>query len=138
MKIEYKKAEISDVNILGSMNKRLIEDEGHSNPMNINELTDRMKEFLQNEYNAYLIIEKNDVSGYCLFRDDKEYIYIRQLFIERNKRRNGLGKSCIQWLKSNIWVGRKLRMDVLIKNNNGIEFWRKVGFEDYCITMEMN
>ena len=137
MNVEFKKAEIKDVKILGVMNKRLIEDEGHSNPLNIDELTERMRKFIVNEYEAYLIIKENEISGYCLFRDDKEYIYIRQLYVEENKRKMGLGKSCIQWFKSNLWINRKIRMDVLSKNTNGIEFWRKIGFKDYCITMEM-
>ena len=137
MNVEFKKAELKDVKILGAMNKRLIDDEGHSNPMNIYELTERMRNFIVNEYEAYLIVKENEISGYCLFRDDKEYIYIRQLYVERNNRKMGLGKSCIQWLKSNLWINRKIRMDVLSKNTNGIEFWRKIGFKDYCITMEM-
>ena len=30
----------------------------------------------------------------------------------------------------------RIRLDVLIGNAGGIQFWRSVGFEDYCITME--
>lgn len=119
------------------MNKRLIEDEGHSNPMNIDELTERMRSFITNGYVAYFILKNNEIAGYCLFRDDKDYIYIRQLYVERDSRKTGLGRSCVQWLKSNIWIDRKIRMDVLCNNKNGIEFWRKIGFKDYCITMEM-
>ena len=137
MNVEFKKAGIEDVKILGIMNKRLIEDEGHSNPMNTDELTERMRNFISNEYTAYLIVIENGIAGYCLFRDDKEYIYIRQLYVEENKRKMGLGKACIQWLKSNLWINRKIRMDVLNKNKNGIEFWRKIGFQNYAITMEM-
>ena len=137
MNIEFQKAELTDSKILGVMNKRLIEDEGHSNPMNTDELTERMRNFISKEYTAYLIVKEDEIAGYCLFRDDREYIYIRQLFVERDKRNIGLGKSCIQWLKSNLWIDRKIRMDVLSKNKNGIEFWKKIGFQDYAITMEM-
>jgi ribosomal protein S18 acetylase RimI-like enzyme len=86
---------------------------------------------------SLLIVKENEILGYCLFRDDKEYIYIRQLYVEKNKRKMGLGKACIQWLKSNLWIDRTIRMDVLSNNKDGIEFWRKMGFKDYCITMEM-
>ena len=27
------------------------------------------------------------------------------------------------------------RIDVLINNAGGLEFWRKVGFQDYCLTL---
>jgi ribosomal protein S18 acetylase RimI-like enzyme len=137
MKIEFRKAEKKDLNILGQMNKRLIEDEGHSNPMNIAELTERMDKFLNGEYTAYLILTDNAPSGYCLFRDDTDYIYIRQLFVERDKRRRGLGNACIKWLKNNLWQNRKIRTEVLCHNEEGVKFWRDIGFCDYCITMEM-
>jgi ribosomal protein S18 acetylase RimI-like enzyme len=137
MKTEFRKAQKEEVTILGHMNKRLIEDEGHSNPMSIAELIERMNVFLRDEYEAYLIMENENPAGYCLFRDDREYIYIRQLFVERDKRRQGLGGACITWLKSNLWLGRKLRIEVLCHNDRGIRFWRAIGFYDYCITMEM-
>jgi GNAT superfamily N-acetyltransferase len=137
IKLKFRKAIESDFNMLGEMNKRLIEDEGHSNPMNVSELTNRMESFLGDNYTAFMIYDESDIVGYCLFRDDNDFIYIRQLFIERNKRNLGYGKACIQWLKENLWQDRKIRTDVLSHNPKGIEFWRKIGFNDYCITMEM-
>lgn len=39
------------------------------------------------------------------------------------------------------WLARKncktIRTDVLVDNAIGINFWKAVGFKDYCITMEM-
>ncbi|HMF34674.1 MAG TPA: GNAT family N-acetyltransferase [Candidatus Lokiarchaeia archaeon] len=137
MKIQFRKASENDVQVLGQMNKRLIEDEGHSNPMNVDELTERMKGFLNNEYTAYLIIANGTLSGYCLFRDDWDYVYVRHLFVERTSRHTGLGSTCIRWLKNNLWANRKVRIEVLCHNDSGIAFWRKIGFRDYSITMEM-
>jgi predicted acetyltransferase len=138
MKINFQKADNEDVYLLGQMNKELIEDERHSNPMTIGELTERMRDFLNSVYTAYFIMVDDTISGYCLFRDDKGYIYIRQLFVKRNKRRIGLGRACVKWLKSNYWNGRKVRIEVLCHNESGIKFWRSIGFNDYCIVMELS
>jgi predicted acetyltransferase len=138
MQIEFRKAENEDLHVLGQMNKELIEDEGHSNPMNIDELTDRMRDILNSVYTSYLIMVDGTISGYCLFRDDESCIYIRQLFVERSKRRIGLGRACVKWLKSNFWIDRKIIIEVLSLNDNGIKFWRSIGFRDYCIVMELS
>jgi ribosomal protein S18 acetylase RimI-like enzyme len=137
MKIEFKKAEPIHSDILGKLNKKLIGDEGHSNPMTVDDLIERMFNFLSNKYSAYFILTDSQVAGYCLFRDDIDYIYIRQLFVEKDKRNQGLGKACVRWLKDTHWTDRKIRIEVLSGNLDGIEFWRRIGFHDYCITMEM-
>lgn len=136
MKTDYKKADKRDIDILASMNKKLIEDEGHSNPMTINDLAIRMEGFLNGEYEAYLILHESIPSGYCLFRDDGDYIYVRQLYIERNLRKQELGSSIIKYLRNRCWVNRKIRVEVLCHNKNGLDFWRRIGFKDYCITMQ--
>ena len=74
--MKFTKAGLSDVEILAEMNKRLIEDERHPNPMNVQQLTQRMSEWLQGEYTCYLATEDNNTVAFCLFRDDGEYYYL--------------------------------------------------------------
>jgi ribosomal protein S18 acetylase RimI-like enzyme len=132
------KATVADCQVLAEMNKRLIIDEGHSNPMNIPELKERMIKFIENEYNCYLILSEQTVVGYCLFRDDIDYIYIRQLYVKDEYRKQGYGRQCLEELKKTEWKNRKLRIEVMSHNSNGIAFWKRVGFVDYCIVMENN
>jgi hypothetical protein len=42
----------------------------------------------------------------------------------------------LTWLAAHIWAGQRLRLDVLTGNAAGIAFWRAVGFQDYCLTLE--
>jgi hypothetical protein len=44
-----------DDHILDVMNKQLIEDEQHDNPMDVAALKERMNGFIHNDYDAYLI-----------------------------------------------------------------------------------
>ena len=80
--MEVTKADHSDVEKLAELNKRLIADERHPNPMNVRQLGERMAEWLQEEYTCYLATEDGSTVAYCLFRDDGDYYYVRQLFVE--------------------------------------------------------
>ncbi len=114
----------SDIEILAKLNHSLILDEGHRNTMNESQLQERMKLWLKNEYEAAIIaVDKVDV-GYALWREDTDYLYIRQFYIKPDYRRKGFGRNAILWLKSSKWDSRLiLRLDVLVGNLSGLEFW---------------
>jgi predicted acetyltransferase len=133
----YIKASITNCPELAVMNKQLIIDEEHSNKMSVHELENRMINFISEGYEAYLLLEDSITAGYCLFRPEIDHIYIRQFFIKSEYRRKGAGKRFITWMKHNVWKEKELVIDVLCNNTNGIDFWRSIGFLDYCITMKM-
>ncbi len=136
--INMRKADIQqDLSLLAEMNLALIVDDGHRNSMDIGQLKERMKIWLKSDYQAHLILNDNIVIGYCLWREYREYTYIRQLFINADFRRQGFAKNALLWLKNTVWdKALPLRMEVLTDNHNAINFWRAIGFKDYCITME--
>ncbi len=136
--MELRKASIEkDLENLAEMNHSLIADEGHTNSMNLDQLGERMELWLKTGYEAEIISVESDVIGYCLWREYPEYTYIRQLYIKPEIRRKGYARKTIEWLRNNMWNSDlPQRMEVLVENRAGIEFWRKVGFRDYCISME--
>ncbi|GMW00647.1 MAG: hypothetical protein AMXMBFR84_17840 [Candidatus Hydrogenedentota bacterium] len=123
---------------LARMNQKLIADEGHRNPMTFEELRQRMLAWLSSEYEATVLRCDAKTVGYALFRRETEFIYLRQFWIAPEYRRRGIGRAAIAWLETNVWHGHRIRLDVLVNNAPGIAFWRAVGFEDYCLTMEKN
>jgi GNAT superfamily N-acetyltransferase len=138
--MQYRPATADDVPILAAMNHRLIRDEGHRNDMSIAELEQRMRDWLADGgYEGVLFDDGGVVAGYALFRREAEWVYLRQLFVTPEKRRTGIGASAMKWLLANTWAyAPRVRIDVLVQNSAGIEFWRAVGFADYCITMELD
>ena len=131
------RADLSDVETLGKMNKRLIEDERHpTNQMTVQQLAQRMINWLQNEYTCYLATEDGNTVAYCLFRDDCKYYYMRQLFVEREHRRKGIATNLLDWMYKNIWVDKKVRLDVLSANEEAIAFYKAYGFRIGCLRME--
>ena len=127
----------ADVAVLAAMNHRLIRDEGHRNPMSVAELEERMRGWLGGEYKAAIFEDERGPAGYALFKQDAEGVYLRQFFVEPERRRRGIGRAAMQWLLANAWNGAaRVRLDVLVGNAVGIDFWRLLGFRDYCLTME--
>ena len=137
--LKFRYATQEDVGLLAEMNQQLICDEGHCNKMTLLQLEQRMADFLRTEYMAVIVSSSNEDVGYALYREESEYVYLRQIFVKSEMRRRGVGCKMIKWLKNEPWKNfEKIRIEVLVGNTEGISFWCAVGFKDYCITMEMD
>jgi GNAT superfamily N-acetyltransferase len=135
--MNYRPATLHDIAVLAAMNKQLIEGEGHRNRMSVSQLEDRMKAWLQDEYQSVLFEDQCATLGYALFKSEPEWWYLRQFFVVASRRRQGIGRGAMHWLFENVWNdGKRIRLDVLVGNSAGIPFWRSLGFLDYCLTME--
>lgn len=135
--MKYRFATVADAACLAAMNRQLIADEGHRNSMTIDELHDRMAGWLASEYQAVLFEDGDDAVGYALFKREPDYVYLRQFFVVAHRRRQRIGQEAFAWLLANAWHdAARVRLEVLIGNAVGIRFWKSLGFDDYCITLE--
>jgi len=135
--MNYRSATLSDASMLTGMNVELIRDEGHRNPMSEAELLVRMTGWLAGECQAILFEDHDGPGGYALFRRETEWVYLRQFFVAPARRRQGVGRAAILWLLENVWRDEtRIRLEVLTGNSVAIDFWRSLGFADYCLTME--
>lgn len=101
------------------------------------ELQVRMANWLAGEYQAVLFEDADGPAGYVLFRVETDHVYLRQFFVRPHRRRQGVGRAAMNWLLENVWRNvPRVRLEVLIGNASAIQFWRAVGFADYCLTME--
>ncbi|MGA2788193.1 MAG: GNAT family N-acetyltransferase [Verrucomicrobiota bacterium] len=129
---------MDDCALLAELNHQLIRDEGHRNRMTVPELEQRMKGWLASEYAAMLFENDGEVVAYALYREQPEEIYLRQLFVTRNQRRKGIGREAVKILRSKIWPkNKRLTVEVLVQNEAAVDFWRAVGYKDYCLTLEI-
>ena len=134
--MEIVRAELTDAKILAELNKRLIEDERHPNPMDIAQLTERMQEWLTTDYICYIAKENGHIVAYCLYRDDGDYYYMRQLYVDRAHRRKGIATRLLDWLYENVWTDKKVRLDVLAHNEDAVAFYKRYGFRVGVFRME--
>ena len=134
----FRKAGSSDCAKLAEMNHQLIRDEGHRNKMTVAELEQRMSGWLAAEYVAQFFEIGGEVVAYALYREQAAEIYLRQLFVVRNRRRQGIGRAAFDVLRTKVWSkGKRLTVEVLTQNAAAVAFWRAVGYKDYCLTLEI-
>jgi GNAT superfamily N-acetyltransferase len=135
----FRPATVDDCPRLAELNQQLIRDEGHRNRMTVAELEQRMRGWLAGEYRAVLYEDGGEVVAYALFREQPEEIYLRQLFVVRHRRGQGIGRRAVELLRTQVWPKTKrLTVDVLVANQRGVAFWRAVGYTDYCLTLELS
>lgn len=138
--LTHRQATLQDVELLTAMNRQLIEDEQHPRNilMTMAQLQDRMHGFLSEDYRAVVFKHDGRPVAYALFRDRGESIYLRQFFVARDCRRQGLGREAIRILRERVWpCDRRLTVEVLVSNQRGCSFWRSVGYRDYSIELEI-
>ena len=136
--MNFRRATLNDCALLAELNHQLIRDEGHRNKMTVPELEQRMKGWLAFEYAALLFEKNGEIVAYALYREQPEEIYLRQLFVLRNRRRQGIAREAIELLRTKVWPkSKRLTVEVLVENKAAVTFWRAVGYKDYCLAMEI-
>ena len=134
----FRLATLNDCALLAELNHQLILDEGHRNPMTIPQLEQRMRGFIEGEYRAIIFEEYGQVVAYALYREGAEEVYLRQLFVVRPRRRQGIGRRAVEILRSQVWPKtERLTVEVLVANTAAVAFWRAVGYVDYALTLEI-
>ncbi|HTQ49439.1 MAG TPA: GNAT family N-acetyltransferase [Candidatus Acidoferrales bacterium] len=138
MQLNFRRATLEDCARLAELNHQLIHDEGHRNPMTVPELEQRMKSWLASAYTAVIFEDGGAVVAYALCCEQPEEVYLRQLFVVRHRRRQGLGRQAVEILRSQIWPKHKrLTVGVLVQNTAAVAFWRAMGYQDYSLTLEI-
>jgi len=136
--MNFRRATAKDCARLAELNQQLIRDEGHRNKMTVPELEQRMRDWLASEYAAVIFEEGGETMAYALYREQPEEIYLRQLFVVRNRRRQGAGRKAFEILRSQIWpANKRLTVEVLVQNAAAVAFWRAVGCKDYSLKLEI-
>ena len=137
--MHYRFATVADARALAELNHQLIRDEGHRNPMDVDQLEHRMYGWLSSEeYRAVIFVQEDTPVAYALYHEDPDEMYLWQFFVVRTRRRHGIGRSAMQSLLSDIWLRTKRRtVSVLVHNTSGVAFWRAMGYQDYALTLEI-
>jgi GNAT superfamily N-acetyltransferase len=136
--MRWRFATVEDSRLLAELNHQLIADEGHRNPMDVDQLEQRMRGWLESEYRALLFYRDASAIAYALFRDDESgRVHLRQFFVVRHLRRQGVGREALQLLRAEVVsTNRRIVLEVLSVNAAGRAFWIANGFREYAITLE--
>ena len=136
--ITYRFATEEDLDLLVQWNHQLIEDEGQRNRLSLEQLRGRMQKWIMGEYIAVLFESNQTPISYALYREDPDEIHLIQLFVDRKRRRQGVGHRCVDILRLKLWPSdKRLIVEALVKNEATIKFWRSIGFSPYRLTLEI-
>ena len=135
----HREAALDDCGLLAEMNHQLIQDEGHRNPMSVAELAGRMRGWLADGGYRGVLFERGQLPvGYALFRTESDAsVYLRQFFVARDYRRQGVGARMVDVLFQEVFpAGVRVTVDVLAHNDAGASFWAAAGFQRYSVCLE--
>jgi GNAT superfamily N-acetyltransferase len=134
--LAFRVATADDAPALGRLNHQLIRDEGHRNPMNEGELVERMRGWLVDDgYEALVAFDGGEPVAYVLWRDQADCVYLRQIFVQRDYRRQGTARHLMLSVFER-WPAKRLVVDVLAGNARALAFWRRMGYRDYAVMLE--
>lgn len=143
--LQCRAATADDVPMLARMNQQLIKDEVSRNPMSPAELENRMRNWLEADWQAVVIEQDGEAVGYLLFqfrgdeyRPADSTVYVRQFFINRAHRNRGIGRRAFQLLTETCFPNvTSVVLDVLETNPRARRFWESLGFHPYCTAMKL-
>jgi ribosomal protein S18 acetylase RimI-like enzyme len=136
--IDYRPASAGDLDLLAEWNHQLIRDEDHRNSMTVPQLRQRMAGWLAGEYRAVVFLRAGEPVAYALYRETPDEVYLRQLFVARDHRRQGMGRQAVRLLRGQLWpTDKRLTVEVLCANAAAVAFWREVGYRDYSLMLEI-
>jgi ribosomal protein S18 acetylase RimI-like enzyme len=143
--IQIRRATIEDFDDLAMLNRELIEDEKHRNPMTVSELKERFIRLVNSEnWMVDLFSQHGQIVGFATYRFEQdnaepsgERIYLRHFYISRQHRRSGMGRSALALLiQSRFNDKSRIFLEVLQTNPGGKAFWSRTGFVPYSTIME--
>jgi RimJ/RimL family protein N-acetyltransferase len=130
--MKIRRCTTEDIDLLAVMNQQLVEDEQCDKVrLTLQELKDRMSDFITGDYDAYFFVVGDDVVGYALVDRMKEPYYLKHFMIERSFRRMHYGQEAIKILIESLGTAQ-LEIEVYSWNERGIAFWESCGFVERC------
>jgi predicted GNAT family acetyltransferase len=141
--MRYRLATLDDVPLLTRMNRLLVEDEQHRNRFQSDAwFEERMRGFLTTGgYSAVLFELEGETVAYALYCAHPEHhdtIYLRQIWVDRAHRRQGIGREAMRILRQAIWPqDKRVTVGVLAGNQVARAFYAAVGFREYSLELEM-
>ena len=136
--VHLREATAEDLPLLAELNHQLIRDQRSSNPMSLAELEQRMRGWLAAEYRAVLFEIGSRPVAYAVFRPAEGGIHLRQFFVVRDLRRQGVGRHAIEAFRERfVPAGAAVTLEVLVHNTVGIAFWRALGFEQHALSLRL-
>jgi len=138
-------ARADDIEALATLNRQLLDDEGHPSSATVAELSARHREWLgSGEWTQDILEVEGHVVGYIVHGPNPYPLdaavperFIRQFCVDRRYRGHGLGRDGFElFMELRLPPGGRVTLDVLESNPGGQAFWAAVGCRPFFHRME--
>ncbi|MBI1355003.1 MAG: GNAT family N-acetyltransferase [Acidobacteria bacterium] len=135
--MDYRYAEIADIPTLAVAEERFLADVTASEIPSRAAIEERWRERLEGDHRAVLFEDEGEPLAYALYVPTAVGVTVEQLFVWRERRRQGLGREMIELLREEIWSPTvRVAIDVTHTNTTGRAFLASVGFAEARVLME--
>jgi GNAT superfamily N-acetyltransferase len=134
----WRRATRRDLPLLAEWNRRLIVDERAWKVTlgDVPFLRRRLRRWLSGPYRAVLFHRLGVPVAYALYRKREQGVYLRQFYVDRPRRRDGVGRAAWRLLFREVLPKKgDVSVDVLLHNRRGMAFWHAAGFRDRAMRM---
>lgn len=113
---------------LAPLNRALIAEEGSTTLLDLVQLAQRMRHWLEADYQCLAVFDNERLVGYCLFALEPDRNYVRQLYVVPDRRRCGYGRQLLERVEAMATPGKPMHLDVLANNDRVLGFYQKLGY----------
>ena len=134
----WQRCTADDAPLIAPLNAELSRDEGAAPVGSLVDYEQRLRTWLEEgRYHAAVARAGSETVAYVVWREDPDYadVFVRQFFVVRERRGQGLGRAMFEEAVAEFWPGRPLRLDVYDSNPGGARFWERLGFAPYSRLM---
>lgn len=136
--LTYSHADESVVPTLAALNAALLGEQRIPTDLDRPGLENRMRRYLADGFQAVVFAWNGEVAGYCLYRLNPKYAYIRHFFLDRRVSRKLLPADAFSLLRDNEFGDyASIRLDVPESAKESLQVWESMGFRPRSIRLEL-
>ena len=137
--MHYRFADFKDIPTLAEGAAQLAVDQGLRERPQPAELQRKFWDWLSSDYRAVIFDNAERRVGYALYRNLPDHVELRQFYIQREFRGTDFEREAFEMLREEVWKpGVRVQVVTLANNRQSIEFWNKLGFGEYAVTLELD
>jgi GNAT superfamily N-acetyltransferase len=134
-----RRATHNDVPMLARWEALLADEERDLDEMPLAYREARLREWIASAQCIVHVFERQRVpAGFVIWgTHGPREVFVRQFYIEPGARRQGLGRSGVSLMRTQVWPrDARISLRVLVGSRAYLAFWRACGFSDFSITLE--
>ncbi|MCW3479265.1 GNAT family N-acetyltransferase [Neisseriaceae bacterium JH1-16] len=136
--MEIRTATLADAAQLTRWNRQLQEEQGRAPVLEeLMAILQRQTLLHDGDSLLYMFRDAEGDLGYALVREKGDELILQPFFVAPERRRCGHGRTAFNLLRKKLPRNHKLTVTVQSRNSGGLCFWKRIGFADYAVNLQI-